>query len=255
MKRMHSSSIARFSLALGLAAALAASRAVVSAGVWDKRTTVSFSQPVEVPGYVLQPGQYVMKLVDFQANRHVVQFMNTQGNHVYAAAIAIPAYRAEATDKTVISFYEARPGQPEPMRYWYYPGENVGEEFVYPKDRLAEIAAVTHEATPAAFVARSQVNSGPVAAAEPVKDEIPAPVASEPAAPIAAATAPAEANAPVEIAQTAPPRQEAPAASTPIDTPAAPSELPKTGSDLAEIALLGVVFIGGAVAARKLRRA
>jgi LPXTG-motif cell wall-anchored protein len=254
MKRIHRSSMARFSLVFGLAA-LAASATVAQAGVWDKRTTVSFSQPVEVPGHVLPAGQYVMKLADFQANRHVVQFMNTREDHVYAAAIAIPAYRAQATDKTAIGFYEARPGQPESMRYWYYPGENVGEEFVYPKARLAEIAAVTHEATPSAFVLRSQANSGSVAAAEPVKEEIPAPVASESAAPIAAATAPAEAAAPVEIAQAAPPRQELLAASPQNETPAAPSELPKTGSSLPEVALLGLIFIGGALAARRLRRA
>ena len=38
------------------AAALAASLSVVQADTWDKKTTVSFSQPVEVPGAILQPG-------------------------------------------------------------------------------------------------------------------------------------------------------------------------------------------------------
>ena len=85
MKRIDDS-IARFSLACGLAAALTASTAVARADAWDKKTTVSFSQPVEVPGYVLQPGRYVMKLVDLPADRHVVQFMNERQNHIYAAA-------------------------------------------------------------------------------------------------------------------------------------------------------------------------
>src|ERR1700681_3029066 len=132
MKRIHSSSIARISLIVGVAVALSSTTTVAHADAWDKKTTVSFSQPVEVPGYVLQPGKYVMKLVDFPADRQVGEFMNERGKHVYAAALAIPAYRTEVTDRTVITFYEARAGQPEPMKYWYYPGDSFGAEFVYP---------------------------------------------------------------------------------------------------------------------------
>src|SRR5579872_2828895 len=117
MKRMERfSSFARCSLAIGIAAGLAASLSVAKADAWDKKTTVSFSQSVEVPGYILQPGKYVMKLVDSSSDRHIVQFTNERGNHVYAAAQAINAYRKKVTSKTVITFYEARNRQPEPMR-------------------------------------------------------------------------------------------------------------------------------------------
>ena len=252
MKRMHRSSIAGFSLAIGVAAVLAASTAVARADAWDKKTTVSFSQPVEVPGYVLQPGKYVMKLVDFPSDRQVVQFMNERGTHVYAAAMAIPAYRTEVTDRTVITFYEARAGQPEPIKYWYYPGDSFGAEFVYPKEHLAEIAAITHEAAPAAFNTRNQTESSPVAAAEPVNE--PAPVVNEPPAPIADAAAAPEPSAPVEIAQAVPPPQEAPTPATQNETPPPPNELPKTSSNLPEIGLIGLVFIVGAMTARRLRR-
>src|SRR5579872_4058200 len=103
MKRMERfSSFARCSLAIGIAAGLAASMSAARADTWDKKTTVSFSQPVEVPGYILQPGKYVMKLVDSQSDRHIVQFMNERQNRVYATALAIPAYRLRVTDRTVI---------------------------------------------------------------------------------------------------------------------------------------------------------
>lgn len=244
MQRIQDS-IASFSLALAIAAALTASTAVARADAWDKKTTVSFSQPVEVPGYVLQPGKYVMKLVDLPADRHVVQFMNERQSHVYAAAMAIPAYRTEVSDRTVITFYEARSGQPEPMRYWYYPGDNFGQEFVYPKEHLAEIAAVPHETTPAALDTRSQT-AAPVVAAETVSEPAPTAVVSEPPA----AT---ESSSPVEIAQAATPTQPTPVAEQQVQTPAPPSELPKTNSNAAEIALLGLASIGGALTARRLR--
>ncbi len=105
MKRRHI-----YSIPLA-AVALAASLSVVRADTWDKKTTVSFSQPVEVPGAILQPGKYVMKLVDSQSDRHVVQFTNERQNHVYATTIAVPAYRTQVTGRTVITFYEAAAGQ------------------------------------------------------------------------------------------------------------------------------------------------
>jgi len=255
MKRTHNYSIS-FGRCLLAAATLAASLSVVRADTWDKKTTVSFSQPVEVPGHILQPGKYVMKLVDSQSDRHVVQFTNERQNHVYATTIAVPAYRTQVTGRTVITFYEAAAGQPEPIRNWFYPGDNFGQEFVYPKEHLREIAAV-HPATPPALDTRSQVQT-PVAAAEPVPEGESAPVA----APIetqaqASSLTNDESNAPVEIAQATPPKPEEPAtapSSAPAQTAPASTELPKTNGNFAGIALAGLLSIGGAVSARKLRR-
>jgi hypothetical protein len=224
------------------AVVLAASISVVHADTWDKKTTVSFSQPVEVPGAILQPGKYVMKLVNSQSDRHVVQFMNERQNRVYASAIAVPAYRTQITDRTVITFYEAAAGRPEPIRNWYYPGDNFGQEFVYSKEHLRDIAA--------AQPATSGFEATPVAAAEPVPEGESAPVA-------AAIQPPAqdtdESTAPVEIAQATPPKPEEPALAPPQTAPA-PAELPKTDGNFAGIALMGLMSLGGAITARKLRR-
>ena len=251
MKRRHNYSIS-FGRCVLAAATLAASLSVVRADAWDKKTTVSFSQPVEVPGAILQPGKYVMKLVDSQSDRHVVQFTNERQNHVYATTIAIPAYRTQVTGHTVITFYEAAAGQAEPIRNWYYPGDNFGQEFVYPKEHLREIAVV--HSTTFESDAQRRPEPTPVAAAEPVPEGESAPVA----APIetqaqANSLTNDESNAPVEIAQAIPPKPEEPAAA-PAQTAPAPTELPKTDGNFAGIALMGLASIGGAVAARKLRR-
>jgi hypothetical protein len=232
------------------AVALAASLSVVRADTWDKKTVVSFSQPVEVPGAILQPGKYVMKLVDSQSDRHVVQFTNERQNHVYATTIAVPAYRTQVTGRTVITFYEAAAGQPEPIRNWYYPGDNFGQEFVYSKDHLREIAAVR---TAPALDTRSEVQS-PVTTAEPVPEGESAPVAApiETQAQVNSLTND-ESNAPVEIAQATPPKPEEPAAA-PAQPAQAPTELPKTSGNFAGIAMMGLVSIGSAITARKLRR-
>jgi hypothetical protein len=249
MKRIN---ICRFTMALGLAAAMAASIAVARADAWDKKTTVSFSTAVEVPGYVLQPGKYVMKLVDTSSDRHIVQFSNERGNHVYAAAQAINAYRKNITDKTAITFYEARAGQPEPMRTWFYPGDEFGQEFVYPKQHLDEIAAVTRTTTTTTTAA---VEPSPVTVTEPVRDEVATPVAAAepPASNTDVVAAQTEVNEPVEIAQAAPSREVEPIPPADNNIPAAPTELPHTASPLVEISLVGLIFVAGAITARKAR--
>jgi hypothetical protein len=87
-------------------AALAFS-ASVKADAWNKKTIVTFSQPVEVPGgVVLPPSTYVFKLLDSASNRHIVQIFNEDQTHIYATVLAIPNYRLRVTGKTVITFTE-----------------------------------------------------------------------------------------------------------------------------------------------------
>ncbi len=115
---------------------------------WDKLTIVSFSQPVEIPGVgaqVLPAGTYVFKLLDSLSNRHIVQIFNREQTHVFATILAIPNYRLKSTDKTVITFRERAVGSPEAIRAWFYPGNNWGQEFVWPKARAIELAKITNE--------------------------------------------------------------------------------------------------------------
>jgi len=254
---MKRTKISRFSMALSLAAAIAGSTAVARADAWDKKTTVSFLHAVEVPGSILQPGKYVMKLADSNGDRHVVQFMNERGDHVYAAAQAISVYRPKVTSDTVITFYEAREGRPEPIRTWFYPGDEFGQQFVYSKSHLTEVASVSNTNSTTTVASAAPSAESPVTAAEPVNDNAIAQAAPETPVTEPQVAESTEPNAPVEIAQAEPPKETEPAPAvqndTPQPTPEFPRELPKTSSDMVEIAMLGVVFVGGAITARKAR--
>jgi hypothetical protein len=135
-----------FCLAI-LGAALSPS---LNAGAWDRKTTITFSGPVEIPGVhlagfgILPAGTYVFKVVDSASDRHIVQIFSKDELTVYATILAIPNYRLKATDKTVITFRERPAGQPEALRAWFYPGRTWGEEFVYPKAKAVELAKVTN---------------------------------------------------------------------------------------------------------------
>jgi hypothetical protein len=101
-----------------------------AADEWDKRTILTFSQAVEIPGKVLPAGTYVFQLADSPASRHVVQVFDQDGR-ILAMVLTIPTARRTAADDTRITFEEQRVGAPFPIKKWFYPGELGGEEFIY----------------------------------------------------------------------------------------------------------------------------
>jgi hypothetical protein len=197
---------------------------------WDKMTTFQFNQPVEVPGQVLMPGTYMFRLADLQADRDVVQIFRQDQrgmDHIITTVMAIPAYRTTTPDRTILTFEERRSDAPEAVNKWFYPGDNYGVEFVYPKaERLESASNVT--ATPAPAPA-------------------PAPVASAPAPAVTQAAPPPPAPAVVEEEQSTVIAQNQPPATPSVTEPSAnrelPTELPKTASELPLDLTLGLFML------------
>src|SRR3954468_23093036 len=111
---------------------------------WNKKTILTFSGPVQIPGVTLPAGTYVFKLADIASNRHVVQVFDKDERKMYTTMLAIPNQRAEPSDKPIVLFSERATGSPQAVRVWYYPGETIGNEFVYPKTQAMRIAKETH---------------------------------------------------------------------------------------------------------------
>src|SRR5215472_6258395 len=115
---------------------------------WTKATKLTFNRPVEVPGMILGPGTYVFRLADL-SDRNVVQIFNADETHLYEDVLAIPAYRENLTDKTVVTFEERAKGAPEAIATWFYPGDNYGKEFVYKAvPQVASLTTVNTAASP-----------------------------------------------------------------------------------------------------------
>lgn len=123
-----------------------ASRA--TADEWDQKTIFTFSGPVEVPGQVLKAGTYVFKLADSSPERSIVQVFSKDETHLYATFVAIPDVRLQPRGNPIITFDEAPAGSPEAVRAWFYPGENFGHQFVYPKPKAAALAKANNTPVP-----------------------------------------------------------------------------------------------------------
>jgi len=119
---------------VGMSAQLAAQNTVPS-----ERTFMTFSNTVEMPGVTLPAGTYVFRLADIPT-RNVVQVLSRDEKDILGQWTFVQAQRPKATEDTVVMFKEAPEGQTAAVQYWYYPGETIGKEFIYPKDQAQKIA-------------------------------------------------------------------------------------------------------------------
>jgi hypothetical protein len=207
---------------------------------WNKMTVLTVNEPIQIPNKVLEPGKYVMKLMDSPANRHIVQIFDETQQHLVTTILAIPNYRLEPTGKTVFTFWETPAGQPKALRAWFYPGDNFGQEFAYPKMAAVAIAAVSHTYVPTTRAENeSQLTTAQAGTINEKGEEKPFE------------------EQPQQVAQASP--QPAPAPEQPAASPApapepAPETLPHTASPLPLIGLGGLLSLG-LFAALRLSRA
>jgi hypothetical protein len=107
----------------------------------NQETTVTFSQPVQIPGRVLPAGTYVFVLPDETIDHFQVRVFNADHTILIATLLTANAERPTATEKTVFGFAERGSAQPEAIVTWFYPGEVSGHEFLYPKQEQRELAS------------------------------------------------------------------------------------------------------------------
>jgi hypothetical protein len=173
-----------------LSASLALMGSMIAPAVadeWNKETKLEFSAPVEVPGRVLLAGKYVFRLLDSESDRNIVEIFSedADGNQKLVTTIpAIPDYREDTPDKPIVNFEERSSGSPEAIHSWFYPGDNFGWAFVYPKaERLvssnnapeapASVAAPAPAAAPAPTPAPALAAKGePTASVTITEDDV-----------------------------------------------------------------------------------
>ncbi len=230
---------ARSALFLFGAALIAAAVAPqVKADQWDKKTVITINEPVQVPSccndghvVVLQPGTYVLVLVDSLSDRHIVRVFDKDQKTVITTILAIPNYRLQPTGATTFQFWETPAGQPRAMRAWFYPGDNFGQEFAYHKAQSVEIARVAKAPVPTVVVeSEAELKTAPVVIVDEKGEEAPLP-------------------APTVVAKSEPATERE--ATTPVSEVPAPAKLPDTASDYP---LLGLIGFGSVILSKVMSR-
>lgn len=195
-------------LSLGVFATLAKADALT------RKTILTVREPVSISDVTLQPGTYVIRIVDSMSNKNIVRIYNEEENRVIATILAGPAERLFPAGKTDMRLYEVPAGQTPAVREWYWPDDNFGQRFLYsPQRQLLAQAA-------------------PPPAAEPTPAPEPQPAPEPEAAPPPPPPAP----------------EPEPPAPPPVEEPA--PMLPKTASLFPLIALAGLFSLGAALSLR-----
>ena len=230
-------------VSVGLAAFgyLAAS---AQADAWNKKTILKFNRPVQVPGHVLTPGTYVFQLADPSADRNVVQIFSEDKkgmDHLVTTTMAIPDYRVATPVKTEVTFEERHSNTPEAVHSWFYPGDNYGWQFLYPKGQTLQVAKNTRPTTPVTRASKAAATGSAATKAAATNTPTSKPEVAQPE----------PKPLPVTLAQNRPP-----ATSAPQPPAAKPGELPKTASNLPlEVAIgLFLLAVGAGILRLGLRR-
>lgn len=236
----------------------------VYADQWNKRTILTVNESIQVPNKVLTPGKYVMRLLDSPSNRHIVQIFDENEQHLITTVLAIPNYRLQPTGDTQFGWWEVPAGQPKALRSWFYPGDNFGQEFAYPKNEALQIASVSNQQVPTTYAqSEADLTTARVGTVDQTgtERELDRGTYAEnnnnnmPTGTVAQSTPQQQRTTPTEMAQNTQMAQNTPAA-TPAPsvndqgtadraaTPAAtPQSMPRTASPYPMIALFGLISI------------
>lgn len=208
---------------------------LAKADEWNKKTILTVKETIQLPNVVLQPGTYTFKLLDSQSDRHIVQVFDNN-DHIITTILAIPNYRLQPTSHSNFTFWEVPAGQPPAMRAWFYPGDNFGQEFAYPKNLSTQIASTAKMAVPTtAAVSTEEYKTAPVTAMDESGNTASLDTNTYTPPAVAAAPPPAE----VAVAVVEPTPEPAP---VPVQQPAeVPAELPHTASSVPLIGLVGLL--------------
>ena len=115
-----------------------------------KRTFLTFSGAVQVPGATLPAGKYVFQIADPPAQT-TWQVFDASGRHVLAEFFFVSTgdrtvqEQNRANGEPIVRFYETAHGVAPALKTLYYPWDSAGYVFLYPKSQAEQIAAITHQ--------------------------------------------------------------------------------------------------------------
>ena len=187
------------------------------------------TEPLDVGGTVLQPGTYLIQIIQAADGRNRVQVWNQDRSKVYATVLTVPHQLkpGEEIPSTTFVFYPANEKHPRALRTWFAanpPGDH-GHDLVYPEGRAKLFAVET----------KSNVVSYPDTA-----------TVTETETPTLSVVTP---EATVETYTYTPPPAPAPMVSS-TETETKTDNMPSTASSIPAFALLGLMSIAAAVAIR-----
>lgn len=215
---------------------IAAPAAVAQTGSQEV-SPLPVTEPLDVGGTILQPGNYVIRIVPTVGDRNRVQVLSPDLKTVYTTVLTVPhdLEPGEEVPNTTFVYFPAGEGQPRALRTWFAPNSamQAGHDIVYEEGRAKQLARLA-EGNVVAYRGEMTDNT---------QLEVVTPQQT-----IETYTW----TAPTTTTQTTVTTTTTPMTSS-VETETAPVEMPRTAGNTPLLALLGLVALGGAVAVRAAR--
>lgn len=254
-------------------------------GTANKRTFLTFSAPVQVPGTTLSAGTYVFRLANPNAQT-IWQVLDGRERRVLSTFYDVPSPRRTTADlnraggRPVVIMGETPQGIPPAIRVLYYPTDLYGTELIYPREQAqlianasrqpvlatnsdatrggtASVFTVEPEATEAQHNAAAEQNAPAVEEQAPPSTETQAPpVASRESRPATSRNRSSASAARTQqpVGTSGNEAAAAPPANAPARQQTARNGLPGTASPLPIVGLLGLLALAGGIGLRLARR-
>jgi hypothetical protein len=117
----------------------------------------------------------VFRFADATTSKNVMQVLAKDStNKTYGLFLTISAQRPRPSDEAELRFLETPAGAPAAVKTWWYPGNTIGREFIYPKSqarRLAQATNTTVLTTHAENVTNEQMKTADLAYISPSGQE------------------------------------------------------------------------------------
>ena len=118
-----------------------------------EQSTFTLTEPVDIGGTILQPGEYKIKVVLLQGNRNLLQLTSADGTKQLGTVLSIPHPEGAGAVQIPASryvYFPAAVGEIAVLRTWYAPNTPGlgGHDIVYPRARAMELAARVKEPVP-----------------------------------------------------------------------------------------------------------
>ena len=246
-------SIRKVALACMTAAMVTISVNAGAQGPANQDTFFTFSQAVELPKTTLPAGTYFFQLMDSPSNRHIVKVMSQDRKQLHATLLAIPYYSNDRpSDDPQIRFMETPAANgvaaTNAIKIWFYPGNSVGHEFIWPRDKAIQLAKATGVSV---LTTKTEEESSDLTRVDAAGVEAAVDVEASKESEVASAQPAPEPQREQVGALATPPAEPAPAPEREA-APAPRRDLPATAGMLPLLALMGLGSVAGS---RMLRRA
>lgn len=102
------------------------------------QSILNVTEPLEVPGKVLEPGTYLVRVIRTQGRRDVVEVLSPDMQRIYATVLTLMVDNGKpATENQFVFIPTGERQTPRALRTWTFIGSQYGHEFIYGSDRVA----------------------------------------------------------------------------------------------------------------------